>query len=755
MNRSYFKSKLFLRYIFSYLLILVVPLIIVTAFIYRNATRSLQSEIELSHINQLNQAKTIIDGRIKELNDMASRISYDERLTPYRVHDPYFSREAISALNNYKATSSIIGELFLYYYNDDRIYSSRGMSNLEVFASNYSFHNWTKNTLFHDLNKVKFPAMRPADLVNRTPSLQQSILAYIVPITPNNPNPHGTIMYFIPESELNRMIDSVLGSYHGLTYIFDNNGQILTSNGNERSLSTQEVKSLFILEPGIHNEVLNGKSHSIISVKSSENGWSYVTLMPSAQIFSNVLQVRSFIIMLLLISVAVGGAIALMLARMQYVPISELVKFANSTSRSKRPFGNELEGIRILLQEHSVRADLQEPYARNHVLMMLLKYGNTQGVSSDLLGSFDFTFESSHYFVVIIECDEFSNKQDESQNRQAIFHLFTQVSFPELSARAYSVELPQPNQLALIIGYDSDGKLQNFDHIRHIVEATRNNLLEMFDIHPVIGVGTCYSSISLLNQSYIEACSALETNISSHESITFFEKLFSTSEQDFWVPNHVLLKLSQSLKQGSFEVAERTISVAISELPTSLLSSQLLRFIVYDILNTMLKTASELGIHNLMHEVPPKITYNSLEELKQAFVNLASRICSQVEHDQKNEEHTLMDQIVLYIDSHYREHTLSLETISQEYSISPSHLSRSFKEKVGINFIQYIWQKRMNEVMHKLITTNDSLKDIIVQVGYLDTPNFIRKFKKETGYTPGQYRSLHIPEEKTGTLSDL
>ena len=27
-------------------------------------------------------------------------------------------------------------------------------------------------------------------------------------------------------------------------------------------------------------------------------------------------------------------------------------------------------------------------------------------------------------------------------------------------------------------------------------------------------------------------------------------------------------------------------------------------------------------------------------------------------------------------------------------------------------------------------------------VGYLDTPNFIRKFKKETGYTPGQYRKM-------------
>jgi two-component system response regulator YesN len=49
----------------------------------------------------------------------------------------------------------------------------------------------------------------------------------------------------------------------------------------------------------------------------------------------------------------------------------------------------------------------------------------------------------------------------------------------------------------------------------------------------------------------------------------------------------------------------------------------------------------------------------------------------------------------------------------------------------------------MEEVQRQLETTNDPLKDIIIRVGYVDTPNFIRKFKKETGYTPGQYRKLH------------
>ncbi|WP_306304772.1 helix-turn-helix domain-containing protein [Paenibacillus pini] len=74
---------------------------------------------------------------------------------------------------------------------------------------------------------------------------------------------------------------------------------------------------------------------------------------------------------------------------------------------------------------------------------------------------------------------------------------------------------------------------------------------------------------------------------------------------------------------------------------------------------------------------------------------------------------------------------------------------------MGLNFIQYIWQNRMEEVMHQLKTTNDPLKDIILKVGYMDTPNFIRKFKKETGYTPGQYRKMFSQSDSIGLEPNL
>lgn len=762
MKWNYFKSKLFLKYIWSYLFILLIPLVLMTLFIYQNAVTNLRSEIEQSRLNQLTQTKVIIDGRMKELGEIASRVSYDKRLTPYRIHDPYFSGEAIQALDQYKATSSIIGEMFLYLHKDENIYSAKGLSSLDVFSDTFDFQSWNKETLVQDLNNVKFPTMRPADTVIRNSYLQDSMLAYLVPITPYSPNPHGTVMYLIKESELTSLIDSVLGNYQGLTYILDNKGQILVDNRQGEALTNAEAKSLFGLSPGIHDKILDGKPHSIVSVTSENNGWTYVTVMPSAQFFSSVVHVRSFIVMLFIIVVLVGAAIALVLARMQYQPISTLLEFANSKSKPNHPAdetaatGNELDRIRTALQEYSSRVDLQEPYARNHFLSMLLKYGNAQSLTPALQEAFDLHFNRTHHFVIVIGWGEMEDTQNERQERQEMIELLAQIEFPELAAHAYGVELPQLDQLALIISFNMNQAEQEFTPIRHIVEAVRSSLLETFDVTPAIGVGTCYSNPDQLNQSFIEACSAFELRASSGlGTVTYFEKLHYTPDHTFWIPNNSLMKLSQSLKLGSYDVAAQMISQSLRSVQSSELSALLKRCICFDILNTMLKTASELGIHNLIQEIAPNMIYtHSLDELESGFLNLASRICNQVERNNQKEEQSQIDRIVSYIDDHYMNHTLSLETIAFEFAISPSHVSRSFKEKMGLNFIQYIWQKRLDEVMRQLKTTNAPLKDIIIQVGYLDTPNFIRKFKKETGYTPGQYRKLYGENGQAESVSD-
>jgi len=38
--------------------------------------------------------------------------------------------------------------------------------------------------------------------------------------------------------------------------------------------------------------------------------------------------------------------------------------------------------------------------------------------------------------------------------------------------------------------------------------------------------------------------------------------------------------------------------------------------------------------------------------------------------------------------------------------------------------------------------TSGSVKEIVVEVGYIDVSSFTRRFKREEGVTPGQYKKL-------------
>ena len=97
----------------------------------------------------------------------------------------------------------------------------------------------------------------------------------------------------------------------------------------------------------------------------------------------------------------------------------------------------------------------------------------------------------------------------------------------------------------------------------------------------------------------------------------------------------------------------------------------------------------------------------------------------------------------MYINENYRNINLSLEEVATELSLSVYSLSRFFKEQTGVTFTDYLIRLRMDEAKRLLRETDATIKDIVQSIGYMDAPNFMRKFKILEGVTLGEYRKLH------------
>lgn len=87
----------------------------------------------------------------------------------------------------------------------------------------------------------------------------------------------------------------------------------------------------------------------------------------------------------------------------------------------------------------------------------------------------------------------------------------------------------------------------------------------------------------------------------------------------------------------------------------------------------------------------------------------------------------------------------SLHSIASELNISESYFSRLFKEKAGVNFQDYLLEKKMECAKSMLLSSVDYRNnDIAHALGYQDAQNFCRIFKKYYGLSPQQFRKKAV-----------
>lgn len=95
--------------------------------------------------------------------------------------------------------------------------------------------------------------------------------------------------------------------------------------------------------------------------------------------------------------------------------------------------------------------------------------------------------------------------------------------------------------------------------------------------------------------------------------------------------------------------------------------------------------------------------------------------------------------ILEYTNENYQE-DLSLEIISEKYGLSREHLSRTFKQYIGITFSEYLDNVRLYNAYRDLLNSDYSITEIAFNNGFPNVASFINKFKKLYGQTPYKYK---------------
>lgn len=127
------------------------------------------------------------------------------------------------------------------------------------------------------------------------------------------------------------------------------------------------------------------------------------------------------------------------------------------------------------------------------------------------------------------------------------------------------------------------------------------------------------------------------------------------------------------------------------------------------------------------------IYYQMIDFLMEAFM-----VKSNLERTTDSKE-DMIYQIVQYINGNF-EKKISLEETADIFFVNAAFLSRIFKEKMKINFTEYVNAVRMEHVIQELLFTEKSITVIAYDNGYTNVSLFNRTFKKKYQKSPTAFR---------------
>ena len=321
---------------------------------------------------------------------------------------------------------------------------------------------------------------------------------------------------------------------------------------------------------------------------------------------------------------------------------------------------------------------------------------------------------------------------------------------------------------ALLFDLNLDGKAILFkgdstEEINQNVDRAISQMKELFSEYPHIryfgGVGQVVERISDIPSSFTWANRAYAHQYLTSESDFLFgsEEGLHSQKDDVILseidPRHIDRRLvKEFLRMGDESETEFFLDEFFQGMGKNAIRSTMLRqYISMDIYFTVSDfILNELGLskEEMDAQVPQselladeKNTYDYLVRILKKAIDLRKR-------SSQSHYREVISEVLAYIDQHYSDEELSLNTLAAHVNFSPNHLSAVFRQEMGQTFIKYLTDLRLDKAKEMLLSTSKKSNEIGLLVGYKDPHYFSYLFKKTTGMTTTQFRGKGRMEDE-------
>lgn len=444
-------------------------------------------------------------------------------------------------------------------------------------------------------------------------------------------------------------------------------------------------------------------------------------------------QLRNINIVLLCVSLLVSVSISLALS---FVRFSGLENLANHIRRKepakKRWIGAEIDYIQTLFHGYisENKSSRQQIIQYQRILlkqvsaMMMHGYLRDEDEIRSALRACRAELNEEYFFVIGIELEN----QDSLDRLDDL-----------LQSDIHSITVQDEKRLMFVLC-----ELPHSDETQTERLAIANRLLSTLESVGIscayLTISQVYSVFSQVNLAYLESHNMI-TNISDPElKVITWEKFIEITENDrVKIGTTYISEFQFAIATGDARAVVEVLSGICSqgEFGDDMDGSRDLRCACIQMLIAEICAQDDIEENDGIAEELSAVETAEQEKFEITVFKILQKYFTERDHA------AAFDRVLQFVETNYTAYDFSLEMVAAFAGCSKSQVSKLFRLRTGVSYLEYVTHLRMAKAREMLEQTDMNVKDIFNAVGYMDTTNASKKFRVCFGVNPSVYRTQH------------
>ena len=760
MSRKFKDSSVFLKWLISYLIVMLVPIIALVA-VYLNAEAVVSNEIASMNSAMVGMARQSIDNKLTEAKKIALQVNSYPQVNKLKLESAYPDSEAwydlgafTDVLRFFTGANSFDDSLYILLHNSTIAVTPSGTTTYDlVYRKHHNVEGFSYSDWYEKINDKSEFKFIPA-LLNGTKPYNS--IAYTTDLPMQFEGKFATLVALVDfekgnfGKELFKYDPNILENSERQIYIIDENDNFVSPSG-----ATEKPVAL---KYNLLNEDLTDIDDLAVTCISSQVvKLKYVVTLPKSVMLRKVMSMRIIMIFALALCIILGFLLSYVLSKKQYDPLKEIMSMVGRDDSHDNQ--DEFSAIKS-----SISGMISE---KEKIMLSIEKYSNTlsQNFLANLLkGDFsksemescNINFDSDKFSIVLINIDDMERvfdgkiKEIADQDEKLIFLVIKNVLEELLSKKHQGFVFEADGKRVCLVNFSDNLTSDEGSAIEleDILNEFKRFIEANFHVYLTISIGRIIKGISEIPDSYNSSTEMMQYRIINRKGDIISYRTIDVSndkQYDFYSFSNET-QLVNYIKIADFGKANEQIEQIFNEIIRIHPSASTAKYFLFYITDLLLKAISQMDVTDSVRKewniAERLLQCETMPDLKAKITEIFSEMDESILLMGTAQKEELKNVILKYVEDNYNDLNLNVNSVGYALDKNPAYISRFIKEKTGDSLLDYINKYRVKQAKKLLRDGKMSIADIAVNVGFGNNIGLIRAFKKYEGITPGDYRKI-------------